>query len=318
MNAWAETLDFGVVHPLVFLECRLGEGPVVETLQTILDDGTFGAVEIAPIKHAEVRRAARQLLIDSGLQVVYLPILPNILGDVNLGAAEPGERAAAIERMCTLLDEAISFDATIAMLGPPPDPGMGERDAMVARLAEDIAVLCDYADARSKGRRLMLTLENFDRDIEKRRLIGPTVEAAALAEAVNRSNFGLTLDLSHLPLLGERAEQAIAAAGTHLVHAHIGNCVVDHRDSPLYGDFHPRFGHAEGANDLPEVVEYLQALGRAGFWQQARSRLGGTPILSMELRPSGDDTSASILANGKHVFSDAWNRVSPTKGAVAV
>ncbi len=310
MNAWDGTLDFGVVHPLVFLECRLGEGPVLETLDTIIADGAFGAVEIAPVKQPGVRRAAQALLGEAGLQVVYLPILPNILGEVNLGHADPERRAAALEQMRGLLDEAISFDASLAMIGPPPDPGPAGRSAMAARLAEDIAALCDYADARSQGRRLILTLENFDREIEKRRLIGPTVEAAALAEAIDRPNFGLTLDLSHLPLLGETAAEAVAAAGPHLVHAHIGSCVVANRDSPLYGDFHPRFGHPDGANDVPEVVEYLQALHDAGFWQQARRRLGGTPILSMELRPSDGDTSASILENGKRVFAEAWQHVA--------
>ena len=93
MNAWDGTLDFGVVHPLVFLECRLGEGPVLETLDTIIADGAFGAVEIAPVKQPGVRRAAKALLGEAGLQVVYLPILPNILGEVNLGHADPEDVA---------------------------------------------------------------------------------------------------------------------------------------------------------------------------------------------------------------------------------
>ena len=194
-----------------------------------------------------------------------------------------------------LLDEAISFDASLAMIGPPPDPGPAGRLAMAARLAEDIAALCDYADARSQGRRLILTLENFDREIEKRRLIGPTVEAAALAEAVDRPNFGLTLDLSHLPLLGETAAEAVAAAGPHLVHAHIGSCVVANRDSPLYGDFHPRFGHPDGGET---TCPRWSSIFRPSTTRASGSRRGGgwagAPILSMELRPSNGDTSASF------------------------
>jgi sugar phosphate isomerase/epimerase len=207
--------------------------------------------------------------------------------------------------MHNLLDQAIEFDAPLAMIMAPRDPGPDRREATTARLAEDLRELCDYADARARRRRLHLTLENFDRDIEKKRLIGPTIEAAALADAVDRANFGLTIDLSHLPLLGETPAEALRAAGRHLIHAHIGNCVVDHPDSPIYGDFHPRFGHPQGRNDLPQVVELLRELHAVGYWEQARRRLGGTPILSMELRPSGE-SSATLLANGKRVFARAW------------
>ena len=48
MFPWQNKIDFGVVHPLAFLACRTGEGPVLETLQTIVNDAAFGAVEIAP------------------------------------------------------------------------------------------------------------------------------------------------------------------------------------------------------------------------------------------------------------------------------
>ena len=54
---------------------------------------------------------------------------------------------------------------------------------------------------------------------------------------------------------------ALQTAAPHLIHAHIGNCVIDHPQSALYGDFHPRFGHPLGRNDLPEVIDYLEQLG---------------------------------------------------------
>src|SRR5262245_4674517 len=245
MTAWAATMDFGVVHPLAYLECRTGEGPILETLQTIVDDPCFGAVEIAPIVDPAVREQARDLLAAASLQVVYLPILPVLLEDLGLGSDDSDRRQAARVRLHDLLDQAIGFDAPLAMIMAPRDPGPAQREATTARLAEDLRELCDYADARAQRRRLHLTLENFDRDVEKKRLIGPTVEAVALADAVDRDNFGLTIDLSHLPLLRETPAEALRAAGRHLIHAHIGNCVVDYPDSPIYGDFHPRFGHPQ-------------------------------------------------------------------------
>jgi sugar phosphate isomerase/epimerase len=310
MTTWMPYMDFGVVHPLAYPECRTGAGPMIETLQEIVADTSFGAVEIAPVKDPAVRRQARDLLRAAGLQIVYLPILPILLEDLGLGSPDSGLRRAAHTRLRALLDEAIDFDAPLAMIMAPADPGAPEREATTARLAEDLRELCDYADAHAKRQRLHLTLENFDRDIEKKRLIGPTVEAAALAAAIERDNFGLTIDLSHLPLIRETPAEALRAAGPHLIHAHIGNCVIDHPQSLLYGDFHPRFGHPEGCNDVPQVVDFLRELYAVGYWEHARRRLNVTPILSIEVRPTDGATSQTTLANGKRAFIRAWEIAS--------
>lgn len=310
MNSWSHMMDFGVIHPLIYLECRGGEGPILETLPTIINDSDFGAIEIAPIKNPEVRQKAKALLAQSQLQVVYLPILPVLLEKLEPGSADADQRKAAMNRLKVLIDEAIDFGCTMAMVQGPLDPGPTQRTATTERLIQDLQMLCDYATAQSRHRLLYLTFENFDRDIEKKRLIGPTVEAVRMTEAVNRPNFGLTIDLSHLPLLNETSAHALQTAAPHLIHAHIGNCVIDHPQSPLYGDFHPRFGHPLGRNDLLEVVDYLKQLDAVGYWAQARERLGRTPILSMELRPvPGEDNPEAVLANGKRTFIRAWSQV---------
>jgi len=310
MTAWTNTVDFGVVHPLVYLECRNGEGPILETLKGIVADADFGAVEIAPPKDPAVRKQVRDLLASAQMQVVYLPILPVIIEGLELGSADDGQRKAALNRLIPLLDEAREFNAPLAMITGPRDPGALGRAAMTERLVEDIRQLCDYAAARSRARLLHLTFENFDRDIEKKRLIGPTVEAVALAGAVDRPNFGLTIDLSHLPLLNETPAEALRLAAPHLIHVHIGNCVLDHPDSPIYGDFHPRFGHPHGRSDLPQVIEFLQALEVVDYYHLAREKLSAMPILSMELRTMpGEEVPEAILANGKRTFQRAWAAV---------
>ncbi len=307
---WSNLMDFGVIHPLIFLECRMGEGPILETLPTIVNDADFGAIEIAPIKNPEVRQKAKALLAQSALQVVYLPILPVLLEKLEPGSGDPELRARAMTRLKALIDEAIDLGSVMAMVQGPLDPGAEQREATTERLVQDLQELCDYAAAQSKKRLLFITFENFDRDVEKKRLIGPTAETVKMADAINRPNFGLTIDLSHLPLLGETAAYALQTAAPHLIHAHIGNCVIDHKDSALYGDFHPRFGHPLGRNDLPEVVDYLRQLDAVQYWTRAREKLGSTPILSMELRPiPGEESAEAVLANGKRTFTRAWAQV---------
>lgn len=309
MFPWQSKCEFGLVHPLAFLACRAGEGPVIESLQKIVDDVAFGAVEIAPPKDPAVRKQARDLLAASKLTVVYLPVLPILLEDLGIGSADADKRAFAMARLRGLLDEAIEFDAPMAMIMAPRDVAVAERPAALERFWADVQALCDYADAQATRTRLNITLENFDRDVEKKRLIGPSVEAAAFADSVDRANFGLTIDLSHLPMLRETPAQALRAAGRHLIHAHIGNCVIDHPQSKLFGDFHPRFGHPEGVNDLPEVIEFLKQLNAVDFFAKARQRLGCTPVVSMEIRQS-DESSEAVLANGKRTFMRAWAGVN--------
>src|SRR6185503_1239591 len=101
MNAWSHMMDFGVIHPLIFLECRGGEGPILETLPTIVNDTDFGAIEIAPPKNPEVRQKAKALLAQSALQIVYLPILPVLLEKLELGSPASVERERAMTRLKT-------------------------------------------------------------------------------------------------------------------------------------------------------------------------------------------------------------------------
>lgn len=310
MLPWADLMDFGVVHPLIYLETRSDESKLLDTLHAVAGDPWFGAIEIAPIRDPAVAKEARALLSAAALQVVHLPILPIIFDNLGLGSDEEESRRAAKARLKTLLDQAVFFDAPLAMIAAPKDPGENARKATLERFAQDVQELCDYADAHSGKQRLHLVLENFDRDMEKKRLIGPTVEAAAFAEAVDRDNFGLTIDLSHLPLLNETPAEALHAAAPYLLHVHIGNCVSAYPESPIYGDFHPRFGHPEGANDVPEVTAFLDELHAVNFWARARARLCVTPILSMELKPNEGESSTVILANGKRVFARAWARSS--------
>ncbi len=87
-------------------------------------------------------------------------------------------------------------------------------------------------------------------------------------------------------------------------------------ECPFFGDFHPRFGHSQGRNDEPEVIEFLRQLDRRGFWKHARDRLGAQPILSMELKPNqvDNESSTAILANGKRTFTHAWAQLHLKEG----
>ena len=119
-------------------------------------------------------------------------------------------------------------------------------------------------------------------------------------------NFGLLADLSHFPLLDEKAEEAIPLIKDYLTSAHLGNCVCRDRKHPAYGDIQPRFGIPGGEIDTKEVVDFFHVLMDNGFFDQ-----GERPIVSAEVRPVlAGETSGLILANANAscVTPGRWRR----------
>ena len=148
--------------------------------------------------------------------------------------------------------------------------------------------------------------EVFDYDIDKRALIGPAALAARYAGEIRRDygNFGLLVDLSHIPMIHETIEESILPVKDYIIHAHMGNCVVKAPSLPAYGDAHPRFGFPGGENDVEELVEYLRVLLNIGFLRQDRR-----PIVSFEVKPFGDEDPDLVVANAKRVLNRAWEMV---------
>ena len=147
--------------------------------------------------------------------------------------------------------------------------------------------------------------EVFDFDVDKKSLVGPASLASRYAQEVCRdcANFGLLIDLSHLPLTRETAAEAIVPIKDHLVHAHIGNCVID-PTLPGYGDMHPRFGYPGSINGVDQLVEFLKVLKDVGYLDGKTRR-----IVSFEVKPMADEDSELVVANAKRTLDAAWARM---------
>lgn len=145
--------------------------------------------------------------------------------------------------------------------------------------------------------------EVFDYDIDKKSLIGPAALAKRYATEITSEfdNFGLMVDLSHLPLIRETAEEAILPIKDYIVHAHMGNCVVKDKNLPAYGDAHPGFGFPGSENDVPELTEFLRILMQTGFLNKKNP-----PIVSFEVKPFGDEEPEIVIANAKRTLNEAW------------
>ncbi len=170
-------------------------------------------------------------------------------------------------------------------------------------LLESIRELCEFAEARGN---MKVLLEVFDYNIDKKSLIGPATLAKRLSEDIcaEYDNFGLMVDLSHIPMIGETCEEALIPVKDYILHAHIGNTVIKDPALPGYGDTHPRFGFPDSENDVNEIVEYLRMLLDIGYLNTKNP-----PILSLEVKPWGDEDVDIVIANAKRTLNEAWARV---------
>jgi sugar phosphate isomerase/epimerase len=296
--------DLSLVHFMAYPSTIRGEGPILETLTRIAEDPFFTAVEVGPINDDKIRKEASEILEQAHMRVVFgaQPIL--LLGKLNLNSPDEGERKKAIEAIKGGVDQAYDLNAERLGLLSGPAPEESKREEQKRLLVDSLKQICEYAEERGN---LGITLETFDPQTDKAALIGGShKEAAEIAEAVKEEDhdFGILVDLSHLPMQAlrppyETPRKALSAVSDHLVHVHIGNCLIDNPSHPAYGDKHPRFGIGE--NDVPEVKEFIEALFDVGF-------LGGgdRPIVGFEVSPMKGESSEIVIANAKRVFNQAW------------
>jgi len=159
--------------------------------------------------------------------------------------------------------------------------------------------LCAYA----KQKDMMVELEVFDYDIDKKSLIGPAPYAAQFAADMRCAcaNFGLMIDLSHIPMTYETPEFVVRTLRPYITHLHMGNTVCVDPSADGYGDQHQRFGFPGGSNDTPELMEYLRVLLAEGFANPQNPM-----VLSFEVKPWKDEDGDVVVANAKRVLNRAW------------
>jgi sugar phosphate isomerase/epimerase len=301
--SWKKYMKVGLVHFMAFPQTLKGEGPILETLEKVLSDDFFDVIEITTIKDKEVRQKAKAMLACSKMTVTYGSQPVQLVNKLNLNSFDSGERHQALDRCKACIDEAVEMGAVGAAFLSGPDPGGERRKEATELLFDSLSQLCAHA---AKQRDIKVVVETFDQDIDKKALVGPNAEAAVLSARLREKhrNFGLMLDLSHLPLQHETIEHALNAAKDHLVHAHMGNCVLRDKNHPAYGDQHPRFGVPGGENDVPQVIEYIRTLIEVGYLRENQPR-----ILSFEVKPMADESSDIVLANAKRTLREAWEFV---------
>ena len=295
-------MKVGLVHFMAYPATIKGEGPVEETIKKLALDEYFHAIEITTIKDKDVRQKVKKMLDTSHMTVAYGAQPRLLTTGLNINDLNEEGRQKALENLKEGIDEAYEIGATgFAFLSGKYEEATKEESYQA--LVKSTKEICAYV--KSKGN-MKVALEVFDYDVDKKSLVGPADLALRYAKEIREEHdhFGLMVDLSHIPLIHETIEESLLPVKDYIIHAHIGNCVVQSPDMPGYGDLHPRFGFPNGENDVDEVVDYLRVLLQIGFLNEKKP-----PIVSFEIKPFGDEDADIVIANAKRTLNEAWARV---------
>ncbi len=295
-------MKVGLIHFMAYPSVIKGEGPIEETFRKIALDDYFDAVEVTWIKDAEVRKSVKKMIDTSHIDVAYGGQPRQLTTGLNINDLDEAGRQKALATLKEGIDEAYEVGAGgFGFLSGKYSEEKAEEAyrALVASTRE----LCAYAKAKGD---MKVALEVFDFDIDKKALIGPVALAKRFAEEIRAEfdNFGLMVDLSHIPLLHETSFESLIPIKDYIIHAHMGNCMMKDKSDPAYGDAHPRFGYPGSENDVDELVEYLRVLLSIGFLNKDER-----PIVSFEVKPVGDEDPDLVVANAKRVLNRAWEKV---------
>ncbi|HBU12484.1 MAG TPA: xylose isomerase [Clostridiales bacterium] len=295
-------MKVGIIHFMAFPECIKGEGPILDTLKIIANDNYFDAVEMTWIKDPETRREAARIIDVSGMAVGYGGQPRLLTTGYNINDLDESKRLTALASLKEGIDEAYELGAKgFAFLAGKYEESTKEES--YGQLVKSTRELCAYA--KSKGDMRVMT-EVFDYDIEKRSLIGPAALAKRFAEDIlaDHENFGLMVDLSHIPQLHETIEESLRPVKEYITHAHIGTCVLGDPKRDAYGDQHPRFNFPHSVNHAEELTAYLRALMELGYFEKF-----DRPFVSFEVKPFGEEDPELVIANGKRVLDEAWAKL---------
>lgn len=300
---WKNYFKLGNIHFMAYPQCIKGEGPILETMTKLVEDPFFEMIEITWIKDPEVRKKVRDLLQFSKMTIGYGAQPPLLIEKLDLNSLNREERMKAVNKVKECLDEADYLGAKSLAVLSGKNPEKEFQEEAKAALVQSLKELCGYG--AKKGIRIIL--EAFDYDIDKCCLVGPSGVTAEIAQKIKEEypDFGIIYDLSHVPLLREDPKQALKLLKNHLVHIHIGNCLIKDKSHPAYGDNHPPFCIPEGENCVEELRYFLEALFEIGYLAKGKER----STISFEVKPLADQDPDQIITSSKKVLEEAWKKL---------
>ena len=307
-ESWRQSMDLGLVHFMAYPSANdTNPDQLLASIKALAADCFFDVLEVRRSKlegmHAQIKAICDQAGVKLGMGAQ-----PGLLGaKLSLNNLDEAGRVAAIDEVKAAIDASYELGARIcACLSGPRADNDDDNKRMMDLMVDSCAQICRYSQAKAgDGDPVWLSVEQFDTAVDKKCLIGSTAETAELGERVRAeaSNFGITIDLSHVPILFEDMRDLVTGLAPYIIHLHAGNAVAA-EGLVAYGDQHPRFDFPGGVNGQAELRAYLEQLIYAGVFENEVPT--DKMVFTFEVKPVGEESSELIIAHTKRTFERAW------------
>ncbi len=299
----------GIVSFMAYPEIGSGKGPIDQSIKKIALDPFFSLIEISHIEDKDTRTEVSKILKTSNIRVSFGAQPAIFGGKLNINSDNDEIRNESVDILKELIDEAYQMDAEsfVFVSGQRSEEASLESQLELIKLSIDKLCRYNLKIANDFGKDPMdMILETFDqKPFAKNRLIGPTDIAVELTRNIKEkfNDFGLLLDLSHLPILGEDYKDSLVKAKEYIKHIHIGNCILKDREHAAYGDEHPRFCIEKGEIFTSELAGFIRVLDKIGYLSNPKN------TISFEVKPLiGEDPDITI-AGSKRVLLKAIEKI---------
>jgi len=292
----------GIVLSMVYPESAASEEAYLSSLKKILVDPFFQVVELATLPFPSIEDKVTSMVKVAHCDMTFSGHSLLFSQNLNIKSLDEQDRTKAVLLLERGIDQAYSWGCEgFQFLSRQYEKG--KEEAYLQQLIISTKELCAYAQEKGD---MTVCLEVFDHTIDKKSLLGPAPLVRRYAEQVckDHDNFGIMVDCSHFPMIGESIDEAIDPVKEYIRHVHMGNTLISDKSHPSYGDFHPRFGYPGSENDTQYLTAFLQKMKDIGYLQE-----GGDTMLSFEVKPQGDEDGDLVVANAKRTLLDAWKKV---------
>ncbi len=292
----------GIVLSMAYPSCVNSEESYKTALKKILVDSFFQVVELGHLPFESLNKSVPFAIQTAHCDATYSGHSLLFSKKLNINSLDEDERQAAVNALKEGIDEAYLL-GTEEFQFLSRGYEVGKEAQYLDALIKSTKEVCKYA--ASKGD-MPVCLEVFDHTIDKKSLLGPANLVRQYAEAIcpEHDNFGIMIDCSHIPMIGETVDEAVDPVKPYIRHVHVGNTLISDPSNPSYGDLHPRFGFPGSENDTEYLSSFLQKMKDIGYLFE-----GGQNILSFEVKPQAGEDEDLVVANAKRTLMDAWRLV---------
>jgi sugar phosphate isomerase/epimerase len=306
MDQLEKTASIGIVLPKLFPFTQSHPEQMISNLLTILEDPFFTAVEVSYIADKEARELAAKYMQYSCVEIIFNGGDAFRQLNLNLSSLDSAARNNSIEQCKTLIDHCYGMNAKIMHIVTGKFEGEDSKQQNINAFIASTMELCKYAKEKAETYELCISLEIGDRHVDRKYLLGPTHEAVHAARMIRSeyNNFGLLLDQSHLPLMGEDPHKSLWLAKDYLTHIHLGNSYLRDRQAPYFGDKHIPFGVKDSEVSIVELTKFITTLQDIEFFKSPKPTR--KPVMTFEVGCLENESPNLVIANIKRNFLEAW------------